>query len=202
MNATTLDVGTLAGRLIGREGLRGLAARIALVVAGAALLTIAAKIKVPFYPVPMTLQTLAIFFIGATLGARLGALSVILYVAEGLMGFPVFTNTPPAVAGPAYLMGPTGGYLLGFLMAALIVGNAARRGLDRSVWRFAIILVMADVVLFACGLSWLMTSLGIDAHRAVQIGLLPFLPGEALKIAVAAFAMPLLWQATARLRRG
>lgn len=198
MNATTLHVGTLASGLTRVEGARGALARLALVVAGAALLTLAAKIKVPFFPVPMTLQTLAIFLLGATLGPRLGAQAVLLYVAEGAIGLPVFTNTPPAVASLAYLAGPTGGYLAGFLIAILMVGTAATRGLDRKLVPFAAILVLADLMIFACGVGWLAVGTGLGIERALQLGALPFLPGEAVKIALAALLMPAIWQLTAR----
>lgn len=198
MNATGVGIGTLAGRLIGREGFRGLVGRLILAAAGAVLLTIAAKIKFPFYPVPMTLQTLAVFFIGATLGARFASISVLIYLFEGLIGLPVFTNTPPAVAGPAYFAGPTGGYLLGFWLAAILIGAAARRGFDRSTLRFALVLVIADAVLFACGVIWLSAVSGLGMERAIAVGLTPFIAGEAVKIALAACAMPMIWRLAAR----
>lgn len=201
MNATLLNAGTLAGQMIGAQGMRGLVVRLVLVVASAGLLTIAAKVKVPFYPVPMTLQTLAVVMIGATLGARLGAAAIVLYVCEGLAGLPVFTNTPPQIAGPAYVMGPTGGYLLGFLFAVMIVGSAARRGLDRSIVQFAFVLLGAEIVLFACGVAWLVGSLGISLARAYEVGVLPFLPGEAVKMTLAALLMPAMWQMMAWLKK-
>lgn len=201
MNATLLNAGTLAGQMIGAQGMRGLVVRLVLVVVSAGLLTIAAKIKVPFYPVPMTLQTLAVVMIGATLGARLGAAAILLYVCEGLVGLPVFTNTPPQIAGPAYVMGPTGGYLLGFLFVVMIVGFAARRGLDRSIVQFAFVLLAAETVLFACGVAWLVGSLGISLARAYEVGVLPFLPGEAVKMTLAALLMPAMWQMMAWLKK-
>ena len=112
-NATT-DY-TLAGALWPQTA-KGRFLRMAvLAIAGAALLTLAAKIRVPFYPVPMTLQTLVVPLIACAYGSRLGAATILLYIAEGMAGLPVFTNTPPQIASPAYLLGPTGGYLIGWV---------------------------------------------------------------------------------------
>ena len=198
MNATTQNAGLLAGRLTASRGMRALFVRLVLIAAGAALLTIAAKIKVPFYPVPMTLQTLAIFTLAASLGPRLGLAAVLLYVGEGLLGLPVFTNTPPQLAGPLYVMGPTGGYLLGFALAAIIIGMAAERGLDRHILRFAAVLLVADIVVMACGAAWLVVGIGMPLARAFDVGVLPFLPGEAVKIALAALIMPAIWRLLGR----
>src|SRR5688500_8264991 len=114
---------TLIGALWPHAQARNLLRFAVLAIAGVVLLTISAKIKVPFYPVPMTLQTLALAVIAASFGARLAGATVLLYLAAGMAGLPVFANTPPALAGLGYMMGPTGGYLLGFLLAALLVGR-------------------------------------------------------------------------------
>ena len=105
-----------------------------LAVLGTLVLAVSAKVQVPFYPVPMTLQTLAVLTLGALFGARLAAATLTLYLAEGLVGLPVFAG---AVAGPAYMVGPTGGYLLGFLLAAALVGGLAERGWMRN-WLLAV----------------------------------------------------------------
>jgi biotin transport system substrate-specific component len=120
-----------------------------------ALLTLSAKISVPFYPVPMTLQTLAVLLIGAAYGWRLGAATVILYLAHGFFGAPVFANTPPAVAGPMYFVGPTAGFLIGFVASAAIAGLAVERGLARSLSSLFGALIVAQMVVFGLGFIWL-----------------------------------------------
>src|SRR5215212_4228422 len=101
---------------------------VILALVGSALLALSAKIQVPIPPVPMTMQTLVVLVIGATYGWRLAGATVLPYIGEGMLGLPVFANTPPAVASPAYLLGPTGGYLLGYVAAALVMGFLAERG--------------------------------------------------------------------------
>ena len=171
---------------------------VVLVLIGTAFIAIAAKIKVPFFPVPMTLQTLAILLIGATYGFRLGTLTVLAYLAEGLVGLPVFTNTPPAVAGALYFIGPTGGFLLGFVFLAAITGYAADRGWDRSIPRLASAMLVGEIVMMALGFAWFAqlssgaTGLGID--KALAGGVTPFILGDLLKLALAALAVPAAWQ--------
>lgn len=174
---------------------------IVLVLVGTLILAISAKIKVPFYPVPMTLQTLAIMAIAAAYGSRLAVATVVAYLLEGAAGLPVFTNTPPAVAGPAYLIGPTGGFLIGFIALAWIVGYAADRGWDRSVQKLFAAMIVADVVVFALGFAWLAWfatmsngGTGIGAAAAFKFGVAPFLLADLLKIALAALAVPAAWR--------
>jgi biotin transport system substrate-specific component len=169
---------------------RGL--RVALfVLAGVALLTLAAKVKVPFYPVPMTLQTLAVLVIGALYGARLGAATVVAYIAAGvLLGLPVFTNTPPVVPGPMYLLGPTGGFLVGFVIAAYVAGCAIEQGFERSLLALLAAGTLATAIVLALGTLWLGLfasvngTSGIGLYNALILGAVPFLLGEALKIAL------------------
>jgi biotin transport system substrate-specific component len=176
-----------------------------LVLAGTALLTISAKIKVPFFPVPMTLQTLAVLLIAATYGSRLAMATVVAYIAEGMIGLPVFTNTPPAVAGPAYLLGPTAGFIISWIFVAAIVGYAADRGWDRSVLRLGTAMLVAVIVQFAMGFAWLAWfaalpngATGIGAAAAFSAGVAPFLLGDALKIIIAALAVPAAWSLVER----
>lgn len=179
----------------------GSAARqVLLVLAGTALIAIAAKIKVPFYPVPMTLQTLAILLIASTYGLRLGTLTVVAYLLEGALGLPVFTNTPPAVAGPAYFLGTTGGFLLGFVVLAVVVGYAADRGWDRAIPKLFAAMVIAEVVMLALGFIWLawFASLssgatGLGTAKAWAGGVSVFLLGDLLKIVLATLAVPAAW---------
>lgn len=173
---------------------------VVLVLAGTALIAIAAKIKVPFVPVPMTLQTLAIALIAATYGFRLATLTVVAYLGEGLLGLPVFTNTPPAVAGPLYFLGPTGGFLLGFLALAMVVGWAADRGYDRSTVRLFAAILVGEVVMFALGFIWLAWfaqlssgATGLGVATALAAGVTPFIWGDLLKSALAAFLVPAAW---------
>ena len=176
----------------------------ALVLAGTALLVISAKISVPFYPVPMTLQTLAVMAIAAAYGLRLGTMTVVAYLAEGLVGLPVFTATPPATAGPLYFLGPTGGFLVGFIALALIVGYAADRGWDRSFARLFGAMIAADVVVFILGFAWLALFAQAGSHTGIGFagawtyGVMPFLLGDLLKIALAAALVPATWGLIAR----
>ena len=154
---------------------------VALAFVGALVLTASAKIQVPFYPVPMTLQTLAVLTLGALLGARLAAATVALYLAEGLLGLPVFAG---AVAGPAYMMGPTGGYLVGFLVAAALVGWLAERGWTRG-WALALAaMALGHVVIFAGGFAWLAALIG--PAKAWTAGVVPFAAATLAKTLLAA----------------
>ena len=175
---------------------RGLVRNIALIVLGCALLWASAKVKVPFWPVPMTLQTFAVMGLAAAYGSRLGVATVVAYLFAGALGLPVFTNTPPAIAGPAYLLGPTGGFLIGFVAAAFIVGYAADRGWDRSVPKLLAAMVVADAVVFGLGLAWLgaaVPALGYS-WKLLEAGLFPFLMGDLLKLLIAALAIPAAWR--------
>ena len=154
---------------------------------------LAAKAQVPFWPVPMTMQTYVVLVIGAAYGARVGAATVVLYLAQGLVGLPVFAG---AAAGPAYLMGPTAGYLAGFVVAAALVGMLAERGWMRTIPRAAATMVAGTLVILTLGVAWLSMVIGFD--RAVAVGLLPFLTGDVLKTALAAATLPLAWRAVDR----
>ncbi len=173
---------------------------VTLVIAGTLLLTLSAKIKVPFWPVPQTLQTFAVMAIAAAYGWRLGVITVVAYLAEGFLGLPVFTNTPPALAGPGYFLGTTGGFLIGFIPAAFIIGYAADRGWDRSVARMAASMLVADAVVMILGFTWLagFAFLSSGAHGVGMAGawaggVAPFLLGDAIKIALAACLVPAGW---------
>jgi biotin transport system substrate-specific component len=189
-----------------RAGRTGATRAVLLAIAGACLLTIAAKVQVPG-PVPMTLQTLAVMAVGAALGARLAVASVLLYLAQGAAGMPVFANTPPMVPGLAYFFGPTGGFLFGFALAAGIVGAAADRGLIRRPLAFAAVLATAVVALMAAGWIWLAliasvaSGNGVGFARAFQVGVQPFLLGEVIKVSIAALSFPLIYRGIGRLIR-
>ncbi|WP_375461271.1 biotin transporter BioY [uncultured Enterovirga sp.] len=173
---------------------------VILVLLGAAFLTLSAKIQVPG-PVPMTLQTLAVLALGAMLGFRLATLSVLLYLAEGALGWPVFANTPPLAPGLGYLLGPTGGFLLGFVLAAGISGTAADRGIARRPLLFAGWLATASAAMLAMGWLWLaLVTLPAGSFvRAFEMGIRPFLLGEGIKLALAAVSLPLALDGLRRL---
>lgn len=165
--------------------------QIVLAFGGTLLLTLSAKTKVVLGPVDMSLQTLAIFLIAATFGMRLGVATLLLYLAEGAMGWPVFQGTPEKGVGIAYMMGTTGGYLAGFVVAAAIVGWAADRGLDRSIVKFLGALLVAEFAIMLLGFAWLATIIG--AEKSWQFGVLPFIVPDLIKVGIAAALMPAIW---------
>ncbi len=165
---------------------------------GSLLIALAAQVAVPlpFSPVPVTGQTFAVLLIGAAFGARLGAATVALYLAEGILGLPVFA--PGGPVGPARLLGPTGGYLIGFVAAAYVVGALAERGWDRRLVTAALAMLAGEVVIYAFGLAGLARFL--PPERLLAAGLLPFIPGDLVKLALAALALPTAWRLVGRPR--
>jgi biotin transport system substrate-specific component len=166
--------------------------RAALVVAGSLLLALSAQIAVPlpFSPVPVTGQTFAVLLIGAALGSRLGSAAVLLYLIEGAAGLPVFA--PGTTLGVARLLGPTGGYLVGFVAGAAVVGALAERGWDRDLVRAAAAMLAGEVVIYLFGLIGLARF--VPADQLLTAGLVPFIPGDIVKVALAALALPLAWR--------
>lgn len=162
-------------------------------LAGSALIAVSSKIQVPMTPVPMTLQTLVILVIGMACGWRLGGLTVLLYLAEGAAGLPVFAGTPERGLGVSYMIGSTGGYLLGFLLAALVVGLLADAGWDRNVPLTAAAMLIGNVVIYLPGLLWLGSVAGWD-NPILEWGLTPFIVGDLVKVALAALLMPAAWR--------
>ena len=162
------------------DGQSGLLRSAVLVVLGTALMALAAKIQVPFYPVPMTLQSGVVLLIGGAYGWRLGGLTMLAYIAEGLVGLPVFAGP---VAGPAYLAGPTAGYLVGFVASAAAMGLAMERGWTRSLAEMAVAVAVASLIPFVTGVAWLAVLIGPAA--AIDSGLVPFIPAAILKGALA-----------------
>lgn len=154
---------------------------VLLAVLGSALLTLSAKAQVPFYPVPMTMQTLVVLLIGMALGPRLGAATVLFYLAQGAAGLPVFAGTPEKGIGLAYLLGPTGGYLAGFAVAAGVSGWIVERRRDLAGIGLAVAAGLA--VIYALGVLWLSTLVGFG--QAIALGVLPFLWGELFKAGLA-----------------
>lgn len=192
---TTTRNGALIDALWPDRGDTGVfrAVRLAvLVIAGTALMAISAKIQVPMWPVPMTMQTFAVLAIGMAYGWRLGGATLLAYLAEGAIGLPVFASG----AGLAYMAGPTGGYLAGFAVAATLVGWLGDRGWDRNVALTLVAMTLGTAVIFGLGVGWLSTLIGFE--KAVAAGLTPFLVGAAFKIALAAAVLPLVWQLIGR----
>ena len=158
-----------------------------LAVAGSLLMWASAKVQVPFYPVPMTMQTAVAFLIGIAYGPRLGAATIALYLTQGAIGWPVFAGTPEKGIGLPYMVGPTGGYLLGFVAAAGIVGWVAQRSRH---WLATVGgLLAGTAAIYVLGAAWLAGFIGVE--KAVTLGVLPFLLGDAVKIALVAAAAEL-----------
>jgi len=184
---------TLAQQVLGKNS--SLVTKVLLAIAGSMILAVSAKIHIPFYPVPMTMQTFVVLVIGMAYGWRLGGATILLYLAEGAVGLPVFSGTPERGLGLAYMAGPTGGYLMGFIISAITVGWLAERGWDRNVLKTLAAMTIGTSVIFCSGLIWLGTVIGWD-KPVLALGLTPFIYGAILKIALAAAALPFAWKAT------
>ncbi|TNE44068.1 MAG: biotin transporter BioY [Deltaproteobacteria bacterium] len=163
---------------------------LALVVGGSLFIALAAQIAIPlpFTPVPVTGQSLAVLLLGVLLGSRKGAASVLLYLGEGAMGLPFFAK---GAAGLAILRGATAGYLLGFVVAAFVVGWLAERGWDRDLWRSGAAMMVGNAIIFACGLTWLSYLVGFS--KALTLGFYPFVPGMLVKLVLASALLPIGW---------
>ena len=192
-NAETLP--TLADTLW--SGGNALVRNAVLAIAGSIALWISAKIQVPFYPVPMTMQTFVVLVIGMAYGWPLAGATLLLYLAEGATGLPVFAGTPERGIGLAYMIGPTGGYLVGFLAAAVSVGWLAERGWDRSPVRTLAAMLIGMAIIYAFGLAWLGSVIGWD-KPVLAFGLIPFLPAESFKVVLAIVVLPLAWRLARR----
>ncbi|MAZ04259.1 MAG: biotin transporter BioY [Sneathiella sp.] len=166
-----------------------------LALAGSMIIAISAQIAVPMWPVPMTMQTLAVTMIGATYGWRLGGATVALYLAEGAMGLPVFAGG----GSLASLAGPTAGYLFAFVAAAALVGALMEKGWGQSIFKTTLAMVVGYVVIFGGGVSWLSSFIGIE--KALAAGLYPFMAGAAVKIALAVALLPMVGKLVEKLRK-
>jgi biotin transport system substrate-specific component len=163
-----------------------------LVIGGSLALAVSAKIQVPFWPVPITMQSMVALMIGVSFGSRLGALSILAYLAEGALGLPVFAGV---AAGPAYLAGPTGGYLLGFLLGGAFAGWAAERGWGRDLSRTLPLMLLGHALIFAPGTLWLAALMGWN--KALAFGIAPFVLATLLKSALGASIVAALWKVAA-----
>ena len=187
MNQTVGSLALMDAVWPGKEDGR-LLRNLSLIVAGSLLLTVAARIQVPMWPVPMTMQPLAVMLIGMAFGWRLAGLTVSAYLVQGLVGLPVFAKG----AGVAYFAGPTGGYLIGFLIAAMVLGWLAERGWDRSTVRTFVAMVIGSAVIYLFGVLWLSTLIGFE--KALTAGVAPFLVGDLVKALAATAIMPSAWK--------
>jgi len=166
-----------------------------LIVLGSWLIAVLAQVRIPIGPVPITGQTLGVLLVGALLGSRQGPLSVAIYLGHGLIGLPVFAG---GTTGLARMMGPTGGYLVGFVVAALVVGWLSERGWSRRFTTAAAAMVVGNLCVYAVGLPWLASFTGTRA--ALRLGLIGFIPGDLLKLLLAAATVSSGWLALSRQR--
>ncbi|WP_170553029.1 biotin transporter BioY [Ruegeria conchae] len=188
-----MNVNVLANAFGPREGTALLVKQVVLVVLGIVALAVAAKIKVPMWPVPITMGTFAVLTIGTAYGARLGLITMLGYLLVGALGFDVFAGSSAEKFGLTYMMGGTGGYLVGYLMATVLLGALAARGWDRSVTKLALALLLANVLIYVPGLLWLGQLYGWD-KPILEWGLTPFLLGDAIKLGLAALLIPAVWK--------
>ena len=185
-----------------------------LVVFGIALITLAAKIKLPVPPSPVAvnLGTLAVLTIGAAYGARLGMVTILGYMLIGTLGFDVFQSSTAELNGWAYMTGSTGGYLVGYVLAVGVLGWLAQRGWDRSVWLMALAMLVGNIILYVPGLAWLSHWIELTGRldaatygslwgQTLQWGAIPYLIGDAMKLAVAAMLLPAAWAFVGKARQ-
>lgn len=185
-----MAMATPAPRVLADFASRTAIAQIALVVGGAAFVGIAAQIAIPlpFTPVPLTLQTFAVLLVGASLGSLRGALSMVVYLLAGMVGVPWFAEGSSGFSSASF------GYILGFIVAAFIVGRLAERGASTTALRSAGLMVVGNIAIYAVGVTWLKFAIDVDWPTAMSLGVVPFLIGDAVKIALAAGLLPLAWK--------
>ncbi|UCH09790.1 MAG: biotin transporter BioY [Fidelibacterota bacterium] len=168
---------------------------LTLIAGGSLLVAISAQVAVhlPFSPVPITMQTLAVLLVAVLLGSIRGSVSMLLYLAEGAAGLPVFAG---GMAGAAHILGPTGGYLLGFVLCSYLVGYLAEQGWDRKVSTTLMAMVLGTLMIYLPGLIWL--AVYTNSENVLALGLYPFLPGAVIKIIAATSILPVGWKLIGR----
>ena len=184
------SITSLSPRTLGDVIPGGLARSVALVVGGAAFVGLTAQVAIPlpFTPVPLSLQTFSVLLVGAVLGSRRGVASMALYLLAGVAGVPWFSQHQSGWAFASF------GYVVGFVLAAWLVGRLAERGADRTVASTAGLMVLGNLAIYACGVSGLMVVTGMGLERALLAGVVPFLIGDAIKVALAAGLLPATWK--------
>ncbi len=175
------------------SGLGEVLMNFVLLMMGLGTLAIFARIQVPFYPVPVTMQTLAVMIIAMAYGSKLGTATLFSYLLAGFLGAPVFAGG----AGFAYMAGPTGGYLLGFLAVGVVLGGLADRGWTRNWQTTAVAMVLGTAIIYCFGVAWLSQLIGFD--KAITFGVMPFIYGDMLKLAIAAVSVPFMWKLVSKL---
>ena len=195
----SLNNKVLSEVLAPQEGTQLLLKKAVLVMAGIAFLAIAAKIKVPMFPVPMTMGTFAVLTMGAAYGERLGLVTILGYMLIGALGFDIFAGSSAENFGLTYMKGGTGGYLVGYVLAVIALGTLARAGWDRSALKMAGAMLLGNALIYVPGLIWLGMLYGWD-KPILQWGLTPFLLGDVLKLAMAAIILPFAWKMVGRTR--
>ena len=174
----------LINRILPTKGTSTYIKNILLIVFGTLLLTVSAKVQVPFWPVPMTMQTFVVFLIGMIYGWRLASFTLLAYLLEGAIGFPVFAKG----GGLTYLLGPTAGYLYGMFFASIVIGILSEKGYANSYFNCFIALILGSIIIFVLGVGFLGSIIGYD--KAIAAGLMPFIPSELFKIALAVALIP------------
>jgi biotin transport system substrate-specific component len=177
---------------------RGLAANAVLILAGVVLVALVAQIRIPlpFTPVPITGQTFGVLLVGASLGAWRGLSSLLAYLLVGALGLPVYAG---GQRGWEVVQGPTGGYLVGFVVAAAVVGILAQRGWDKKLFSSILAMLAGSIIVYIFGLLWLSRVAGTDLPRTLELGLYPFLLGDAIKLLMASAALPAAWRLVRRI---
>jgi biotin transport system substrate-specific component len=177
------------------DGFSGVLRAIILIALGTSLLTLSAKVNLPLPYVPMTLQTLVVLMIGAAYGWRLGGATVMAYLAEGAVGWPVFAGP---IGGLAPLVGPTAGYLFGFVAAAIVTGWLSERGWDRSVPLLFVAMGLGHLIILAAGFAWLAFGMKLGVEKAWLVGIAPFVAASLIKNALGAALVPAIRRLTDR----
>lgn len=183
-----------------KSGTQLLVKQAVLVVLGIIVLAVSAKIAVPMWPVPITMGTFSVLTIGVAYGPRLGLITILGYLAIGALGYDVFAGSSVEKNGIAYMMGGTGGYLVGYALASLVLGYLARLGWDRSFGKMAVAMLIGNAIIYVPGLLWLVALYGLD-KPILAWGLTPFLIGDAVKLALAALLVPAVWKLVGNARK-
>jgi biotin transport system substrate-specific component len=172
------------------EQISSRARHVILILFGTAFVALCAQIYIPAEPVPFTGQTLGVLLVGGALGFRRAAVAMLLYLALGAVGLPIYAQ---AHSGTGVLLGPTGGYIVGFVLAAALVGRLAELGWDRRIIGAIGAMLLGNVVIYAIGVPWLMATRNLSLQAGIAAGLTPFLLWDALKLIVAAGLFPVAW---------
>lgn len=187
----TQSTNLLITRLLPAFKINNLYQALLLAFVGTLALTLSAKIQIPLYPVKVSMQSFVVILLGCLYGRRLALATVALYLMEGAVGLPVFQGTPDRGIGLAYMVGTTGGYLIGFMLAAYVVGFLSERGMGRTIGSAALLFTVGAVVIDIAGLSWLTYLMGTTVAKNVYISYqLAFL----LKLGLFSLFMPLCWR--------